>query len=138
MLVYFGHMIVWASVKYPIDPKSFHYRLVSYAYFSFYFIWVVEVIITIFISRFKFFYGVARLISIAHFLGCSYLVYKIVMEYNVFGGEILSTLNNGLQLASNIKQNDQILVYFRSLLILRATTAVKYFYNITAHANGTA
>lgn len=129
LFLYVGHMLVWSTAHYPMDPTSKMFRLVAYCYLSFFIIWTLEVVCLVFIVRSRLASSVLGIASLLHYVISFLLLVQIVVSYDVLDGSIAAAGDN-LSNAVTIKQNDSLVISLRILLIMRAMTATKYFYNI--------
>jgi hypothetical protein len=130
LMIYMAFMIIWSTASYPMDTTSKHYQVVSMAYVLFVVIWFFEILMKIYIKRLKYFKSLYHLIEIGHFVGCCILLSKIFADHGIFNNSTVFDPNQ-VRSAAFMKQNDKIIQTFRFLLILRALTAVRFFYNIT-------
>ena len=132
MILYVSHMLVWATADYPMDPGSKKYKVIALCYFSFFIIWSIEFIGLIFTMRTRFIRSIPDVIGVCHYLFSLFILIEILRTHNILEGNVKSiTSQQTLNAATSIKQNDNILILFRILLIMRAMTATKYFYNIS-------
>lgn len=129
LMIYMTFTIIWSTASYPMDTTSTHYQIISAAYSLFVFIWFVEILMTIYIKRSKYFKSLYHLIEIGHFAVCCVLMVKIFTDYGIFNSKKFIDTRN-VSSAARMRQNDRTIQTFRCLLILRAMTAVRFFYNI--------
>ena len=130
LMIYMAFMIIWSTASYPMDTTSAHYQVISAAYNLFLGVWLIEILMTIYIKRLKYFKSLFKWIELGHFAGCIVLFVTIYNDYGVFSSKTVIDSSN-VRLLIKMKQNDHIIQSFRLLLILRALTAVRFFYNIT-------
>lgn len=131
LAIYASFMIIWSTASYPMSTSSTHYKILSGSYNLFIIVWGIELLMSIYVERLKFFRSTMNWITIIHFAGSLTVFLYIVTEYGMFSKSTVIDSKRFSASILKVKQNDLLTVTFRTLLILRTLTAVRYFYNIT-------
>lgn len=130
LIVYGTFMIVWSTASYPMNVNSTHYKLLSGSYNLFIMVWALELLMSIYVERLKFFKSYLNWITIGHFAGSVVVFLNIITSHGMFSKQSVIDSKGFSSSIFNVKQNDLLILTFRTLLIFRTLTAVRFFYNI--------